>query len=115
MDENKKDDRKEYSKIMTTILATIFSVLAVCFIIFVCYEMHIQKDLSPVAYIGPSIAAIIASIIGFYMWRAKAKSQTDLEWEQTKRLTLFREKHPEYFTQGSVNVEDDVSTDEGEI
>lgn len=107
MDENENKGKKEYSKIMTTILATIFSVLAVCFIIFVCYEMHIQKDLSPVAYLGPSIAAIIAAIVGFYMWRAKAKSQTDLEWEQTKRLTLFREQHPEHFTQGSVTVEDE--------
>lgn len=98
--------KKEYSKVITAIMVSIFSALAVGFIIFVCYEMHRQNDLSPVAYIGPSIAGILASIIGFYMWRAKAKSQTDLEWEKTKRLTLFREKHPEAFVEGSVEFDD---------
>ena len=93
----------EYSKIVTTIVVSVFSALAVGFIAFVCYEMHRQSDLSPVAYIGPSIAGILASVLGFYMWRAKAKSQTDLEWEKTKQLTLFREKHPDAFTEGSVN------------
>lgn len=99
----------EFSKIVTTIVVTVFSALAVGFIAFVCYEMHRQNDLSPVAYIGPSIAGILASVLGFYMWRAKAKSQTDLEWEKTKRLTLFREKHPESFTEASVNIVEDVS------
>ncbi len=99
----------EYSKIVTTCMIIVFTVLAVGFIVFVCYEMHRQNNLDPVAYIGPSIAGILASIIGFYMWRAKAKSQTDLEWEKTKRLTLFREKHPEAFTEASVDIVDDVS------
>ena len=102
----------EYSKIVTTIVVSVFSALAVGFIAFVCYEMHRQSDLSPVAYIGPSIAGILASVLGFYMWRAKAKSQTDLEWEKTKQLTLFREKHPDAFTEGSVNFSEDVP-DEG--
>lgn len=101
--------KTEYSKIVTTAIVTIFSTLAVAFIIFVCYEMHRLGDLSPVGYIGPSIAGILASVIGFYMSRAKAKSQTDLEWEKTKRLTLLREQHPESFTTGTVEVEDDVT------
>lgn len=102
--------RRDYSKNMTTIMASVFSALAVGFIIFVCYEMHRQNDLSPVAYLGPSIAGILASIVGFYMWRAKAKSQNDLEWEQTKQLTLFRNKHPEAFTRGSLHVEEEEDT-----
>lgn len=97
------EKKTEYSKIVTTAVVTIFSALAVSFIIFVCYEMHRLGDLSPVGYIGPSIAGILASVIGFYMSRAKAKSQTDLEWEKTKRLTIFREKHPEAFVEGIVN------------
>lgn len=96
----------EYSKIVTTIVVSVFSALAVGFIAFVCYEMHRQSDLSPVAYIGPSIAGILASVLGFYMWRAKAKSQTDLEWEKTKRLTQYREKHPDAFTEGFVDIVD---------
>ena len=96
----------EYSKIVTTIVLAIFSTLATAFIVFVCYEMHRLGDLSPVGYIGPSIAGILVSVIGFYMSRAKAKSKTDLEWEKTKRLTLFREEHPETFTEGSVDFEE---------
>ena len=102
---------KEYSKIFTTIVTTIFSILAVAFVLFVCYEMHRQNDLSPVAYLGPSIAGILASVIGFYMWRAKAKSMTDLEWEKTRQLTIFREKHPESFIQGKMNADDSANDD----
>lgn len=97
---------KEYSKIITTIVVGIFSILAIGFIVFVCYEMHVQNDLSPIAYIGPTVAGVPAAVVGFYMSRAKAKSKTDLEWEKTKQLTLFREQHPELFTQGTVNFEE---------
>lgn len=99
---------KEYSKIITTIVVSVFSVLAVAFVIFVCYEMHRLGDLSPVGYIGPSIVGLLASVLAFYMWRAKAKSENDLEWEKTKQLTLFREKHPEHFTQGDINIIEDT-------
>lgn len=97
---------REYSKVITTLIVGIFTILALVFIGFVCYEMHIQGDLSAVAYIGPAIVAVPTAVIGFYMSRAKAKSQTDLEWEKTKQLTLFREQHPETFVQGDVNMED---------
>ncbi len=98
--------KTEYSKTITTIIVGVFSVLAVGFIIFVCYEMHRQNDLSPIAYIGPTVAGVPTAIVGFYMSRAKAKSKTDLEWEKTKLLTVFREQHPESFTQGTVNFEE---------
>ena len=101
--ENKK---REYSKTITTLIVGIFSILAVGFIIFVCYEMHRQNDLSPIAYIGPTIAGVPTAVVGFYMSRAKAKSKTDLEWEKTKQLTEFREKHPEAFAYGTVDFED---------
>lgn len=99
--------KKEYSKVITTIVLTVFSALAIGFIVFVCYEMHRLGDLSPVAYIGPSIAGILTGGFGFYMWRAKAKSQTDLEWEKTKRLTQYREKHPDAFLEGLINIDND--------
>lgn len=101
--DNKK---REYSKTMSTIVVGVFSILAIGFIIFVCYEMHRQNDLSPVAYIGPSIVSVLIAVVGFYMSRAKAKSKTDLEWEKTKQLTELREKHPESFTQGNVEFEE---------
>lgn len=98
--------KTEYSKTITTIVVGLFSILAVGFIIFVCYEMHRQNDLSPIAYIGPTIAGVPTAVVGFYMSRAKAKSKTDLEWEKTKQLTAFREQHPETFMEGSVEFED---------
>lgn len=106
---------KEYSKSFTTIIASVIAAIAIPFLVFVCYEMHIQQDLTPVDSIWKTIGGVVIAIVGFYMWRAKAKSQTDLEWEQTKRLTEFREKHPEYFTQGTVNVSNEIQVDEGEI
>lgn len=101
-----KKNKREYSKTITTIIVGVFSLLAVGFIIFVCYEMHRQNDLSPIAYIGPTIAGVPTAVVGFYMSRAKAKSKTDLEWEKTKQLTLFREQHPETFVQGTVDIEE---------
>lgn len=100
--------KREYSKMATTAVVATFTALAVGFVAFVCYEMHRLEDLSPVAYIGPSIVGLLAAVLGFYMWRAKAKSQNDLEWEKTKQLSLFREKHPEYFTQGT-DIYDDMT------
>lgn len=103
--------RKRYSQRITTIVVSVFCSIAVGFIAFVCYEMHRLQDLSPVAYIGPSIVGLLATVLGAYMWRAKAQSKTDLEWEKTKQLTLWREKHPEAFTHGTLNTED-LTTDE---
>lgn len=94
---------------ITTIVVSVFSTLAVGFVVFVCYEMHRLNDLSPVAYIGPSIVGLLASVLAFYMWRAKAKSQTDLEWEKTRQLTALRKKHPEAFVEGVVNVNNDFA------
>lgn len=98
--------RKEYSKKMTTVVLTVFTALAVLFVLFVCYEMHRQNDLSAVEYLAAPIVGIPAAIVAFYMWRAKAKSKSDLEWEKTKQLTLFRKKYPEYFVRGSINLDD---------
>lgn len=98
--------KKEYSKRMTTIVLTVFMILAVSFVVFVCYEIHRLGDLSAVEYMAGPIVGIPAAIVAFYMWRAKAKSKSDLEWEKTKQLTLFRKKHPEYFVRGSINNDD---------
>ena len=57
--------KREYSKVVTTVMVTIFSVIAICFIVFVCYEMHRLKDLAPVAYIGPSVVGLLATVLAF--------------------------------------------------
>ena len=106
-------NKREYSKIITSIVLTVFSLLAWGFVVFVCYEMHIQEDLSPVADLGPTIVGIPAAIVARYMWRAKAKSKTDLEWEQAKQLTKLKEKYPAAFTRGEVGMDETIITDEG--
>ena len=107
--------KREYSKTFTTSIALVLAGIAVPFLIFVCYEMHIQQNLAPVETIWKTIGAVVVALVGFYMWRAKAKSKTDLEWEQTKRLTLFREQHPEHFIKGYVDASDGIQLDEGEM
>lgn len=100
---------KEYSKIVTTAVLTVSLLLGVGFLAFVCFLMYRTGDLSPVTVLGPSIAAMVVMPARYYMDRAKAKDLSDLEWEKTKQLTLFREKHPEAFTQGNIAL-DDTST-----
>lgn len=103
----KKKKKKEYSKMMTTVILSVFTILAVLFVTFVCYEMHRLQDLSAVEHLAGPIVGIPAAIVAFYMWRAKAKSVCDLEWEKTKQLTLFRKKHPEHFIKGSIGIDDE--------
>ena len=47
-------------------------IICVAFLIWCCYEMHCQNDLSPLAYIGGEIGAILTASFGLYCWRAKA-------------------------------------------
>lgn len=108
-----RSNKREYSKIITSIVLTVFSLLAWGFVVFVCYEMHIQQDLSPVADLGPTIVGIPAAIVALYMWRAKAKSKTDLEWEQAKQLTKLKEKYPAAFTRGEIVSDETTTIDEG--
>lgn len=102
--------KREYLKVVTSCVVGLFSFVAIAFIVFVCYEMHRQEDLSPVGYIGVPLVGLLTAVLAIYANRAKAKSQTDLEWEMTKQMTLFREEHPEYFTRVVLNHEDDDFT-----
>lgn len=47
-------------------------IVCVAFLVWCCYEMHRQNDLSPLAYIGGEIGAILTAAFGLYCWRAKA-------------------------------------------
>ena len=47
-------------------------IVCVAFLIWCCCEMHRQNDLSPLAYIGGEIGAILTASFGLYCWRAKA-------------------------------------------
>ena len=89
--------KKEFSKVITATVVGLFSFVAIAFIIFVCYEMHRQRDLSPVGYIGIPIVGLLVTTLGFYKSRAKAKSITDLEWEMTRRATALKKENPDAY------------------
>lgn len=105
-----RSHKREFSKVVTTCVLSLSLLLGVGFIVFVCCLMYRTGDLSPVTVLGPSIAAMVVMPAKYYMQRAQAKDKSDLEWEKTKRLTLFREKHPEAFTQGEIVLDDTTMT-----
>ena len=100
-------NRHEYSKIITAIVVGGFTTLAVAFIVFVCYEMHRLGDLSPVTYLGPSSAGVIGATVAMYMNRAKWKSQTDLQYEQVKRMSELKKEYKEDFVNPDTNFTDE--------
>ena len=81
--------KREFSKKVVT--TTMYGSWA--FILFACYEMHIQQTLEPIAYIGAGIVGLLSIVIGAYMWRAKQKDLADLEYEKVKKMTALRVKH----------------------
>lgn len=68
-------------------------LLVAVFIVWCCYEMHRLDDLSPLAYIGPSVIALGATAVGFYNWRAK---QSDMVQIEIKRLELIAQLKQTY-------------------
>lgn len=81
--------KQEFSK-KIVLITTIGSW---AFIIFACYEMHIQKTLEPIAYIGAGIVGLLSVVVGAYMWRAKQKDLANLEYEKVKKMTALRVKY----------------------
>ena len=61
-------------------------MIAVCFIVWCCFEMHRLDDLSPVAYIGTSIIGMFAAVVSGYMWRAKQSDLYDLEMRKAQLI-----------------------------
>lgn len=58
--------------------------LASAFLFWSCYEMHRLGDLTPLAYIGSGVVALIAAALGFYVWRAKKTDDYVLALEKAK-------------------------------
>ena len=73
-----KKRRKEFSKIIAS--AGLFLWIFVT--VYALVMMAIMLDLSPLPYVLASVNAVIASICGFYFWKAKAES-----------IIKLREKH----------------------
>ena len=94
----------EFSKISVSMAF----LLSFGFIIFVCYEMHIQQNLEPVSYIGAGVLLCLAIIVRAYMKRAYQKDLADIEIEKTKRLTAIKKEAGDDFVYERI---EDVSLD----
>ena len=72
----KEEHRKrEFSKIMAVIAITMW-----VFVNFFGMAMVIfTLDTSPLMYVIPSVDAVVAAIIGFYLWKARAENQIKLK------------------------------------
>lgn len=67
-------------------LVLVAVVVSIVFVVWCCFEMHVQRNLEPVAYIGPSIVGMLTVVLSGYMWRAKQSDLYDLE---IKRMQHF--------------------------
>lgn len=71
-----KHERKtEFSKIMAVIAVTMWITVNLFGMAMVIYTM----DSSPLMYVIPSVDAVVAAIIGFYLWKARAENQIKLK------------------------------------
>lgn len=103
--ECKKKKRPPFSKVIVVFII----VLVTAFLVFCCYEMHIQMDLSPIAYIGTGVIGLLAAVVGFYMWRAKQSDMYQLEMKKIEEKAQLRKKYGEYYQDESVpDIEEEV-------
>lgn len=71
----KETKRFEFSKIMA--LVAVFMWLLVNF--FGMAMVVFTLDTSPLMYVVPSVDAVVAAIIGFYLWKARAENEIKLQ------------------------------------
>lgn len=70
----RKDWQISFSK---KIIASVI-IFGIIFLVWCCYEMHRLNDLTPLAYIGGGVIGLMATAIGFYVWRARATDAYEL-------------------------------------
>ena len=70
-----KHKRIPFSKLVVALAV----IVAVCFIVWSCCEMHRLNDLTPVDAIGDRIINMMFIVISAYMWRAKQSDLYELE------------------------------------
>lgn len=69
-----KRRRKEFSKVILLFV----SMVSLAVLIFSLYMIYSTGDLSPLAYIVPSVFAELAAATGFYYNKAKAENKIKL-------------------------------------
>lgn len=73
-DSNKK---MEFSKKILIVAA----IINIAVIAFTCFMVWITKDISPLIYLIPSVAAEAATGTGFYYWKARLENSIKLRKE----------------------------------
>lgn len=72
-----KNEKKrwEFSKVMAVIAITMWVFVNLFGMAMVIFTM----DSSPLMYVIPSVDAVVAAILGFYLWKARAENQIKLK------------------------------------
>jgi hypothetical protein len=86
-------NKREFSKLL------VLAIVALCFS-FVIWCMHAMEetgDLSPIAYLAPSLCGVLAATAIGYFSRAKAKDKADLQYEKSKQLSKLKQQYGEDF------------------
>ena len=94
------------NKIQFSKIVVIFVMILVgAFLAFICYEMHRQENLEPISVVGGAVVGLLASVVTFYMWRAKQSDMYNLEMAKIKEKSKLRAKYGENFV--NETLEDD--------
>lgn len=99
-----KQKKTEFSKKVT--VASV--ILAYLFVIFVCYEIHIQQNLEPIAYIGSAIVLMLGICVRAYMKRAYQQDLTYMKVNQARMLSELKQQYGDDFVYENI---DDVNLD----
>lgn len=67
--------------------------IAIAFIIFVCYEMHVLRDLTPIEYVADIIKVALPIGIIAYMWRAVMEDKMELQLIYNEELSKGKVKY----------------------
>jgi len=76
-------------------IVVLVTILSTGFIGWSCYEMHRLNDLSPIAYIGAGIVALLATVVGTYMWRAKQQDKFKIAMNRITIVAELQKKYPD--------------------
>ena len=99
-----KTKKVEFSKKVT--IASV--ILAYLFVIFVCYEIHIQQNLEPIAYIGSAIVIMLSICVRAYMKRAYQQDVIHMKVDQARKLSQLKQEYGDDFIYENV---EDVTLD----
>lgn len=90
MTKHVKKKRPEFSKVVAVIGILMWLIVN----IFGMTMMAMTYDLSPLAYVIGSVDAVVAVVLGFYYWKAKAENQIKLKQEYGESVGGLADETP---------------------